>query len=181
MVGAYTLGGVLSSSAVGAAVASLGRLVAPSPRVALWAVVAVGAATATRELGWLRLPLPQLRRQTSSKWSKALGQPLASFLWGLDIGFLFTTWLTFAGAWLVAAIAFVVGSPALGAAAVVAYWLGRVLTVWLAPFWISGPGKTMELMLEVSGERALFRRLHASAISLITVVFVVTHSISFMT
>ena len=167
---------MLSSALLGASLGFLGRALAPSDRLALAAVAGVGAAAVARELRLLRLPLPQLKRQTSGAWSKSLGQPLASFLWGLDIGFVFTTWLTFSGAWLVATLALVTHDPAFGAVALLAYWIGRALTVWIAPFWISHPGKAMELMVEIGRERQLFRRLHALALGVITVVFVAAQS-----
>lgn len=177
----YTLAGLVSSGAVGAGLGALGgaieaALPAESSRVVAVVLVATVAAGAlARELGLLRLPLPQLRRQTGGTWARALGQPAASLLWGFDLGLTFTTWLTYSGAWLVAVLAFATGGPAFGAAVLMSYWLGRALSVWFAPLLLTRPGSIVELVAEIDRERPFLHRLHVIGIGAIAVLAIVVH------
>ena len=74
--------------------------------------------------------------------------------WGLDIGLLFSTWLTFAGAWWLAGFAILTGSPTFGAALLAAYWAGRAATIWLGPVYVPTATITPSLVLAL---RPLFR------------------------
>lgn len=183
MVGGYTLAGTVSSGALGAALGALGAAVdrlAPQTNAwrlagfVLFALVAVGSLG--RELELLRLPLPQLRRQTGGLWARSYGLPAASILWGLDLGLLFTTWLTFSGVWLLAVLAIASSDAAFGAALLVSYWLGRALSVWLAPVFLRDAGRTADVMVEISRERPFFRRFHALALSMAIVLFVLVQT-----
>jgi len=171
VVGSYTLAGAVSSVAVGAGFGAFGGVVwkevippALAGVIGSALVAVVGSGALARELGMLPVGLPQARRQTGGVWAKSYGLSAAAVLWGFDLGLLFTTWLTFSGAWLVVTLAFVLGSPALGAALLVSYWLGRALSVWMAPLFLIRLGGVVQLLDEITRERPLFRRLHVVAL-----------------
>jgi hypothetical protein len=162
---AYTLAGGLASASVGIVLGVLGQLV-PWPRGSMSGallVVAVGLLAGARELGWIALPLPQPRRQTKEVWGKTLRRPIAATLWGLDLGSIFTTWFTFAGTWMLIALAFVSGDPIFGATLLSAYWLGRALSVWVFPFVMSDANDTPRLLDDINAEYRTLQRVHVMA------------------
>jgi hypothetical protein len=161
-VGAYTAAGVVASAAVGAGLGWLGRLLVAEQVRGWWPLVALTVAmlALARELGWRGVPLPQPSRQTRDVWGKVFPEPLAAALWGFDLGLVFTTQLTFAGAWLLAVVATAAGSPTFGAALFVLYWLGRALSVWLMPRLLHDPSAVPDLLAEVSRQRRLFHGIH---------------------
>jgi hypothetical protein len=161
----YTVAGAVSSAAVGAALGALGAMfLAPGldpPRLALVAIVALAAIA--HELGWITLPQPQIRRQTSRAW--ALGPaPVAMILWGLDLGLLFTTWVTFAGVWAVVAASILAASPLLGAGLLTAYWAGRVLSAWIGPALLPTASATPQLVSAIHRQHELLRRVHIAGL-----------------
>jgi hypothetical protein len=160
-VAAYTAGGLLSSVSVGVLLGLLGtQMHSHLTNVgAISALALVGVWAASRELGRLPLPLPQMHRATHDIWARWWGQPRAALAWGLDIGTFFSTWLTFAGAWWVVALAILGGSPWFGGALLAAYWSGRAATVWLAPLFISNATITPLLLV---AWRPLFRRFQTA-------------------
>lgn len=170
----YTLAGGAAGVAVGAALGALGGVLLPGRLDGrrLLAAGAVAFVALARELGWLSVPLPQLRRQTRDTWAKSFPGALAAALWGLDLGLVFTTWLTFAGVWLLAAVAFLAGEPGFGAALFGLYWLGRTLSVWLAPLWLTSASATPWLLDAIAGQRQLFQRLHELGLIWSLVVFI---------
>ncbi|CAN0428387.1 unnamed protein product, partial [Phaeothamnion confervicola] len=131
----YTFGGCISGAAVGAALGILGigvRAIAPFP-VLVSAIVILGMTVVIRESGMKRFPIPEAKRQTRALWSRTNATTNA-FFWGLDVGTAFLTWQMYAGAYVLAAISIALGSPAIGAAMFITYWLGRALPHWLEPF-----------------------------------------------
>lgn len=160
---AYTLAGGLASASVGGLLGWVGDALVRA-RIGVLAIafaLAVAAIALTRELGWVAFPLPQLRRQTRDLWAMAFPSTLAAALWGLDIGLVFTTRLTFAGVWLLATVAFFAGGGPYGALLFTLHWLGRALAVWLAPLVLPDAGATPRLLGAIAEERGLLRRLHA--------------------
>jgi hypothetical protein len=132
---AYTIGGSLSASIVGLALSLFGR----------WLGLARGGATmyglialltlvlAGREWGWFSFRLPELRRQTDERWAHKFGFITASAMWGLHIGLGFATRVTFGGFWILVVFALVLAKPGFGTVLMLVYWLGRTLSVWIAP------------------------------------------------
>jgi hypothetical protein len=169
---AYTAGGTVTSLIVGAALGWLGSVVGlgRTGSIGLAVAAAIALVAAARETGVLSVPLPQARRATKGTWA-TMGLPLAATLWGLDIGLFATTWLTFAGAWLVPALALLGGSVAFGAALFAAYWAGRALSVWVAPAFMVTAADTLRMMdaLEAAHDRA--RVVHVAALGWGLVVF----------
>jgi hypothetical protein len=165
-VSLYTLGGLVSSSAVGGGLGYAGTLLLPpggdAQRICVAVAVALLAAGRDAGLGWI--PLPQLGRQTDGRWAKRRRAPVAAFLWGLELGAVFTTWFTFAGVWLLVALAFLSSSPAVGAGLFVAYWLGRALSVWIGPVFIDDARATPRLVASIDRQTQLARRVHVAAL-----------------
>ncbi len=162
-VAAYSVAGGVTSLAVGALLGWLGRALLPEPisRTGLLVAVVVGIIAIARELGWIVLPLPQLRRQTQRTWAMRFPSTVTAVLWGLDLGLFFTTWFTFAGDWLLVIVAIIARDPAYGAVLFSAYWLGRVLSVWFAPLLSQDARATPQLMDSIRVHRGGFQRLHA--------------------
>ena len=165
-VAAYTVAGAATSVLVGAALGLVGAAVLPerigSAGVAVAIVVALLAVA--RDSGWASVPLPQVGRQTDGLWAKRFGARTAAVLWGLDLGFAFTTWLNLSGAWLLAALAVLSGDTAFGAALFLAYWLGRAASVWMAPVLMPTASETHRLMAGLDEQRRLFRSLHVAGL-----------------
>jgi hypothetical protein len=164
----YFTGGVVASACVGAALGGLGAAlgVDGGQRAVVGALLILGAAVVARELGWIMVPWPQPRRASNGSWARRFGVMPAAALWGLDIGALFTTWMTYAGAWWLVALAVGFGEVIFGIALLAAYWLGRALSLWLGPAivptatvlpWVA----TVWIDLHPS-----FRRVHAAAVSM---------------
>lgn len=174
-VTAYSLAGGVASGLVGAILGALGGVLSLNRIGAAGFLVAavVGMLAIARELGWLSVPLPQLARQTRDVWGKILPGPLAAALWGFDLGLLFTTWLTFPGVWLLAAVTLLVGNLAIGAVLFVLYWLGRALSVWLAPLLLPGANGAPQLLEEIGGRRRLFQGIHVMGLAWSIVVLIV--------
>ena len=164
---AYTLAGGVTSILVGGGLGVLGAVALPA-RVGLPAALlalTLACVALARELGLVSVPLPQLGRQTEGMWAKRYGFRGAAILWGLDLGLVFTTWLTFSGVWVLAAIAFLAAEPALGAALFAAYWLGRALSVWIAPLLMDRATDTPRLLATLHDQSRLFRSSHVVALA----------------
>ncbi|MFL5910180.1 MAG: hypothetical protein ACJ768_06380 [Gaiellaceae bacterium] len=164
----HTAGGLLTSAMVGLALAAAGRLSGETldrPVIAS-ACLLLAMVVAARELGVVRLPLLQARRASKGAWGRRFGQPRASLLWGLDIGLFFTTWLTYAGAWWLAAVAALGVGVGWSAGLFVAYWLGRTIPVWLGPWLV--PNATVSAWIEtaLAPLRRSFRAIHSVTVLL---------------
>jgi hypothetical protein len=159
---AYTLAGSLASAFVGALFGFIGELLSAPllGNLGILPALVIGPIAIARELRWISFPLPQLKRQTKDIWGKTLPGTAAAVLWGLDLGLIFTTWLTFSGAWLLAVVAALVGAPAFGAALFVIYWLGRAVSVWIAPLLMPDANATSRVMDGLNRQYRLFQRIH---------------------
>lgn len=171
---AYTLSGTISSGLVGAALGWLGNFLFPDTLstgklAILLGVAGVGLA---REWGLLSFPVPQRKRQTRDYWAKILPGPVAAMLWGLDLGLIFNTRLTFSGAWVLVAVAVLVGEPAFGATMFGSYWLGRALSVWIAPLAMNDANATPEFLDKVTANLRLFQRTHTIGLVWLTTALV---------
>ena len=86
----FTAGAVATAGLLGLA---LGAAL-PAGGAAVAAAVAVFALLeAAAELGLVRLPLPQMRRQVPERWRERYPQPLTALLYGAGLGFGFATYL----------------------------------------------------------------------------------------
>ncbi|MGH2559551.1 MAG: hypothetical protein ACRDJH_10835 [Thermomicrobiales bacterium] len=171
---AYTLAGGMASALVGALLGWLGAVLLPGQigGLGLLAAIAVAALALARELGWLAVPLPQFRRQTRDVWGKVFPRTLAAAFWGIDVGLVFTTWLTFSGMWLLLVVVILVGEPGFGAALFVVHWFGRALSVWTAPWLLRDARAIPGLVDWIAGQRRLFQRLHALGLTWAIIVLI---------
>jgi hypothetical protein len=158
----YTAAGTLASVAVGSGLGGLGALF--SERVGIreqWlAALVIGFLGVLKLIGVQRIPLPQWRRQTPEFWRFNVPMPVTAALWGLDLGLVFTTWLTYPGPWFLAAIALVGGSPAFGAVLFGAHWLGRAAWVWFAPYLLPTATSAPAVALAIVRSAPRFQRVH---------------------
>jgi hypothetical protein len=131
---AHALGSVLAGALAGGGVGWLGGQLPVVDRLAWWPGLGLLAGLLVlRELGWLRFPIPQVRRQTVKTWFPAASASRAAFWWGLDLGSGLTTLVTFSGYWLIVAAAVLKGDAAFGALLLGGYGLGRSLPIVLVP------------------------------------------------
>lgn len=167
-VGAFTCAGAAASALVGLGLGSAGELARLSfgDPVVVGVCLLLALGVAAHELGASSLPLPQATRASNGAWARRWGQPVASVLWGVDIGLFFTTWLTFAGAWWLVAAALASGDAVFAAGLFVAFWLGRALTVLLGPWLIPSATITPWVEAAVGPLRAGFRRIHVRVVLL---------------
>ncbi len=168
--GAYTVGGAVSSALVGGTLGFIGSQIGIALDVALAISLGVTVAVLARELGWLHLPLPHAQRQTNPSWRFHFPPLLTSGLWGFDIGLLFSTWMTFGGAWALVVIAVTTGNLVLGATLLVAFWVGRALSVWLVPLILPSAAATVSFLDTISACRPLEKRIHVAAIGAVVIV-----------
>ena len=168
------MAGAFASIFVGAGIGWAGRLFVPlqNGRWGLLIAMVVAILALIRELNWIAIPLPQLGRQTKDYWAKRYPGFVVSTLWGFDLGLVFTTWLTFSGVWVIVVMAFFYGEPTYGLILFLAYWLGRVLSVWLAPLLMVDASATPQLMENIHNHYQFFQRVHV--LGLIWSIFVLS-------
>lgn len=125
----FTLGAVASAALVGLAFGLVGALVGGT--AALVVAAALAAVAALRELGVVRLPLPQARRQVPQWWHARLPLPVWSTGYGAGLGAGFFTFQPVATFWVACAAAVALGRPLAAAACFSLYGAGRALMVVL--------------------------------------------------
>jgi hypothetical protein len=172
----YTLSGAVTSVLAGATLGGVGGWLLPGPVKARSVPVALGVAVlaACRELGWVRLPLPQPRRQTSDLWAKTSSPPVAATLWGLDLGLTVTTRFTLSGVWVLVLVPVLLGDARLGAAMLLASWLGRALPAWLGPLLVDDAASTPCVLDGIGDHHRLFQRVHVLGLAMICISLLVS-------
>jgi cytochrome c biogenesis protein CcdA len=125
----FALGAVTAAAALGLTLGALGALV--GARAAVAAVAVLAALAAARELGFVRLPVPQLRSQVPDWWRFQLPLPVWSLGYGAGLGVGVFTYQPFATFWIACAAAVVLAEPVPSAAAFALYGAGRALMVAL--------------------------------------------------
>ena len=167
-IGLYTVAGAATSAFVGAVLGGVGGWLPPggSRATALIIVVAIGLGIA-RELGWIRVALPEIRRQTHPALAKRLSFPAAAAIWGSHLGLTFATWLTVPGPIILGMIAILSGSPVFAALLFAMHWLGRTLPVWSAGLLMDDASETPMLVEAVSRQRRLLLTVHLVTLTLI--------------
>ena len=165
----FALAATASAALLGLALGAL--LPAGGGRAA--AVVALFALLeAAAELGLVRLPLPQLRRQVPQRWRERYPQPLAALLYGAGLGVGFATYLPVATLLVVAAGVIALAGPGAGAAVLAAFGLGRGLALAVATARVRSYEQAagrVERMARLAGRRRL-RRLNAAALAVLAAV-----------
>lgn len=165
----FTGTGAIASATVGALLAQLGHELRIGGATWLFVALSLAVVLLARELGMAPVPLPQVPRQTNGRWTFIFPRHVAAALWGIDIGLVFATWLTFGGPWILAMLALLSGLPSQGALIFVAYWAGRAISLWLAPVFVPATNATPQVVAVIAGERRLFQLTHSFAIGLVAV------------
>ena len=134
-VSLYTFTGLAVTVAVGAGIGELGRVagLAGRPVLALTACLAIAVLLAARELGVLRFRLPERPLQTEKVWMHQFGPLGAATMWGLHLSLGFFTRVNYGGFWMLTLLALGLGSPRTGALLMGGHWVGKALSVWVAP------------------------------------------------
>ncbi len=125
----FTIGALAGGVFTFGLLASLGALLQGTDYGAAYlAAAAIAVVGAIAELRGVPI-LPQLRRQLPEHWRRVMPMPVAAGLYGVLLGLGFTTFVLTFGVFALAAIAFALGDPALGAALGVAFGIGRALPI----------------------------------------------------
>lgn len=132
---AHVAGSLSSAIVVGAGAGFVGSFVAEAlPAQVAWLCLAgLSTLLALRELGWIRFPIPQWRRQTEKMWGFRFGPLGAAWWWGIDLGSGLTTHVTFSSYWLLVLAILFNGSAVYGGLVLGLYGLGRALPVSVVP------------------------------------------------
>lgn len=162
VVAAYTVGGTVSASALGLFLGWLGEVI-DATGAFLLAIPALSIILVSREVGWIRFALPQVRRQTQRMWVYQYGIPIAAAMWGFHIGAAVVTVIRHGGFFVLCLAALMLG-PAKGTAIMVAYWLGRTLPIWLAGLLSLGSSDGRELTESVQRHDGPFRYVAVAAL-----------------
>jgi hypothetical protein len=134
-VSLYTLTGLGVTLAVGAGLGELGRVagLAERPALVLAICLAIALTLAARELGIVRFRLPERPLQTEKVWMHKFGPLGAATMWGLHLSLGFFTRVNYGGFWLLTVLTLGLASPRMGALLMGGHWVGKALSVWLAP------------------------------------------------
>lgn len=151
----YTVFGLCTAGVVGSGIAAASMEIGLTDSPFLYGgAIVVGAAIVLREIGWLRFPIPQCDRQTNREWFREFGLPTAAAMWGAHIGIGLVTVIKHGGLYLVVAL-ILTQHPAAGACLFAAFWLGRVVVLWVMP-WVMRGSTRGDLMAKTIKESSAF-------------------------
>ena|SRR5215472_3256224 len=159
----YTLTGLGVTLLVGAGIGELGRVagLAGRPAPALAVCLAVALVLAARELGIFKFRLPERPLQTEQVWAQMFGPLGAAALWGVHLSLGFFTRVNYGGFWLLTLLTLGLGSPGLGALLLGGHWLGKALSVWVAPLVLRTSADGSEVVLVWDSDGRHYRRVQA--------------------
>ncbi|MGN6189550.1 MAG: hypothetical protein ACTHOE_11660 [Conexibacter sp.] len=153
----FALGTLAGGAVTFTSLSALGSLVAGDGGTApLVAAVTILALTALGELLGVRV-FPQIRRQVPEPWRRTLPLPLATGLYGVLLGFGFTTYVLTLAVWALAGIALASGSLASGLLIGIGFGAGRALPVALMAPRYATLGRRLEQRM--AEQPSLLRRL----------------------
>lgn len=175
-VALYSVAGALTSVAAGSTLAAAGAWLLPQQAVPASIPILLSAVLliAARELGWVRFPLPQPRRQTNDLWAKTFRPDVAATLWGLDLGLAVTTRFSFSGPWAPVLLAVLTGDPVLGTSVLLGYWSGRAAPVWIAPLMMEDASSVPRLLDALASRYRLLRLVHLLGLGFLIVFLVMS-------
>jgi hypothetical protein len=167
----HTLGALVAGAGFGWLLGMVGHAVLGARGLAGGTIVValVGLTLGLGEVGLLKLPVMQAPRQTVKQWRELLGAVGAPLAWGVDLGSGLTTYVPFAGYWLVPLAAVARGDMQYGALVLGVFGLARALTVVVASLNtqeaaaipIIGPATRFHaVLLHLGGHARAFRREH---------------------
>jgi hypothetical protein len=129
-VALHALAAVVTGALTGALLGTAGWMLgAPWDRAGYFVLAGIALLYLAREALGAPVPLPQLKRQVPEWWRRFYGPVTAATLYGAGLGVGFATYLSFGTYAAVAAGAFLIGDPLLGAAACGAFGAARGLGV----------------------------------------------------
>jgi hypothetical protein len=126
---AFAVGAIAAAALLGAALGLAGS--ALGGRNAALAAAALAALAAARELGLVRVPLPQVRLQVPERWHHELPLPVWATGYGAGLGIGVATYQPVATFWVACAAAVALGRPLAAGIAFSLYGAGRALMVAL--------------------------------------------------
>ena len=138
----HGLGYVIGAIAAGAALGMVGQLIfilfaaKPTGGFVFAAIGILSVLYGLHELGFLRLPAPQSRRQVPQHWRHELHPSLMVFLYGLGLGPGFFTAIPAASFYVLVAAVLLQADLIYGALAFAVYGLGRIAPLVFI-FWTS--------------------------------------------
>jgi cytochrome c biogenesis protein CcdA len=151
----FAVAATASATVVGLVLGALGDVL--GARRALLAVAALAALAAARELGVVRLPLPQVRAQVPDRWRSELPLPVWAAGYGAGLGAGFFTYQPFATFWIACLGAAALARPGVSAACFALFGAGRALMVAL-PGRDAEPARAVERLVR---RRPLLARVNA--------------------
>jgi hypothetical protein len=155
----FTAAAVVTAAALGLALGALGG--ALGARQAVLAAAALALLAAARELGIVRFPLPQARRQVPERWRFELPLPVWATGYGAGLGAGFFTYQPVSTFWVACAAAFALGRPLPAALCLSLYGLGRAAMV----VWPRRRGDDPTAAVErLAGRRGALLRANAAAL-----------------
>ena len=157
---AFAVAAVATSAVVGATLGLVGAAVGRSQALVAAAVLATLAAA--RELGLVRVPLPQARLQVPERWRRE--RPLVVWAggYGAGLGAGFATYQPVATFWVACAAALALARPAAAAACFALYGAGRALMVALPGSREGDPAAAAERLVR---RRPVLVRANAAALA----------------
>jgi hypothetical protein len=124
----HAVGAAATAAAFGAAIGAAGAVLgAPWGRAGAVVVAAAAGLYLLREVGGVRVQIPQLRRQVPDWWRTYFGRPVAAFLYGAGLGIGFLTYLGHGTLVVVTVGIAATGTPWLGALVMAPFGIARGL------------------------------------------------------
>ena len=159
---AYSIAGLATAYLAGLTVAGLGSLAAVvlAPAYVFWTAGAVALVVLLRALKLIRFKLLQCDLQTHRRWMAEFDMTTVAGMWGAHIGLAFLTVIKHAGLYPLALIAAGYGLGG-GEFVLVAFWVGRIVPLWLAP---SLSGQSGDGVAIVDGVRDAARSFRVTAV-----------------
>ena len=163
----FAAAAIAASACLGALLGLVGSAI--GTRAAVAGAAAVAGLLALRELGLLRVPLPQSRRQVPERWHAELPLPLWASGYGAGLGVGVFTFQPVGTFWVACAAAVALGRPLTAAACFSLYGAARALMVALPRRGAREPGEAAERLARRRGAlvRANGAVLAACAVALV--------------
>jgi hypothetical protein len=127
---------------------------------AIFVTMLLAGAAALREIGAISFPIPQWNRQTNVVWGRVFSPTVSAVLWGLDLGSVVTTRVTFSGTWIVPILAIASRHANIGATLMLFYWIGRAVQVWIPLALVRGANDVPRFLQDVHQELPTIQRVH---------------------
>jgi hypothetical protein len=165
----HALGGFLIGGVLGWAGSTLSR-----SGEAVGAVLALGCvALAVRQSGWLRVPLPECRRQVQRGWMMRLPWSVVALGYGLQLGCGVATFITVSTTYAALAFTFLSGSAVRGGIIMGLFGLVRCFPPVVAAPYVASPLESLEFGARVDRYEPWILRANAILLWLTAAVLLV--------